>query len=242
MTFVLVHGGGCDSRCWSPLIPHLDGPVIAVDLPGRGTRPARLEDLTVSDFVDAVVDDLEVHDLRDVVVVGHSLAGITLPGVAVAAPDRVAHLIFVSCAIPAPGTSIIESLGAFSPAAAEIADQIGGDVITANGTLHPDLATAMFCNDMDAEQVAFTLDLLVPESFNALSQPLASTGLPTRVPSTYIRLLRDASLSLETQTEMLARLGEPEIIDVDAGHLAMITQPVALAAVLNEISRRSPGG
>jgi hypothetical protein len=37
---------------------------------------------------------------------------------------------------------------------------------------------------------------------------------------------------------MLARLGEPEIIDLDAGHLAMITQPVALAAVLNVISRR----
>jgi hypothetical protein len=31
---------------------------------------------------------------------------------------------------------------------------------------------------------------------------------------------------------MLARLGEPEVVDLDAGHMAMITQPAALAAIL----------
>ena len=38
---VLVHGGGFDSRCWDPLLPHLAGPAIAVDLPGRGVTPRR---------------------------------------------------------------------------------------------------------------------------------------------------------------------------------------------------------
>ena len=239
MMFVLVHGGGCDRRCWGPLLPHLDGEVVAVDLPGRGDRPAPLEQLHVADFVDSVVAELEARDLHDVVLVGHSLAGITLPGVAARVPDRVAQLVFVSCAIPEPGTSVLEALGSFSPATAEVAAQIGDDILTETGTLHPDLARAMFCNDMDEEQFAFTMSVMVPESFSIVSEQLGSTGLPTSVPTTYVRLLQDASLSLATQDEMLARLGDPAVVDLDSGHMAMVTRPAALAAILNRIAASS---
>jgi len=236
MTFVLVHGGGCDRRCWSRMTPHLVGPALAVDLPGRGTRPADLDDVHLSDFVDAVVGELEQRDLHQVVLVGHSLAGITLPGVAAAAPDRVARLVFISCAIPPPPTSVLDCLGSFSPAAADIVDRLGPDVLTTAGTLHPDLAAAMFCNDMDEEQLAFTLGIMVPESFRVVSEPTSPTGLPPAVPCTYIRLLQDASLTPATQTEMLSRLGDPEVIDLDAGHMAMITRPEALAAILDGLA------
>jgi pimeloyl-ACP methyl ester carboxylesterase len=37
---VLVHGGSFAASCWDLVVPLLDGPVLAVDLPGRGrTRP-----------------------------------------------------------------------------------------------------------------------------------------------------------------------------------------------------------
>jgi len=236
MTYVLVHGGGFDSRCWSRLGPFLDGDVVVVDLPGRGRRPAPLEELGVADFVAAVVDEVEQRELTDVVLIGHSLAGITLPGVAAAVPDRVARLVFVSCSVPAPGTSVLDALGSFSPATAEVAAQIGDGILTESGTLHPDLAAAMFCNDMDDEQLAFTVGIMVPESFRVVSEPLGSTGLPTTLPTTYVRLLRDASLSLATQDEMLTRLGQPDVVDLDAGHMAMITRPEALAALLVEVA------
>ena len=81
--FMLVHGGGHDSRCWEPLMPHLDGPTLAIDLPGRGRHPAALSGITVSDFVDSAVADLDnFHDAQRVVLVGHSMAGLTIPGVA----------------------------------------------------------------------------------------------------------------------------------------------------------------
>ena len=236
MTFVLVHGGGYDHRCWLPMVPHLDGDVVAVDLPGRGTRPVALDEVSVEDFVDAVVDEITSRDLRDVVLVGHSLAGITLPAVGVRIPDRISQLVFVSCAIPAPGTAVVDALGSFSPATAAVAAQLGDAILTPTGTLHPDLAASMFFNDLDAEQQAYALEIMVPVSYRVVSETLGSTGLPTTLPATYVRLLRDESVSLVTQDEMLARLGHPAVVDLDAGHMAMISRPEALAAALNGIA------
>src|SRR5215472_3169601 len=103
MTMVLVHGGGCTKECWGLLLPHLDGDVLAIDLPGRGDRPGNLAKLGIADFVDAVVEDLESRDLRDVVLVGHSLAGLTIPQVAGRVPHRIRALVFVSCTVPRDG-------------------------------------------------------------------------------------------------------------------------------------------
>src|ERR1035438_5170739 len=42
MTYVLVHGGGSTGRFWDRLLPHLDRPALAVDLPGRAGNPPDL--------------------------------------------------------------------------------------------------------------------------------------------------------------------------------------------------------
>jgi alpha-beta hydrolase superfamily lysophospholipase len=50
--------------------------------PGRGYSAAALASVTVADFVDSVVDAGRDSRFDDVIVVGHSMAGLTLPGVA----------------------------------------------------------------------------------------------------------------------------------------------------------------
>ena len=235
MTFVLVHGGGFGGSCWEPLVPFLDAPAVAVDLPGRGNRPADLATVTVADFVDAVAGEIVERDLGEVVLVGHSLAGITLPGVMARVGERLRHVVFVSCAIPPGGVAVAEVLGSFGPHLAEIATRLGDAVVRPDGALHADLAAAMFCNDMDEAQRAFTLSLLVPESLGVISEPVDLSGVGPPPPCTYVRLLRDASLSVESQTRMAAELGDAHIVDLDAGHMAMISRPVALAEVLNAI-------
>ena len=84
-------------------------------------RPT-LTQVTIADFVAAVVDEIVDDDLQDVVLVGHSLAGVTLPGVVGAVPDRLRHVVFVSAAVPPDQGRVIDTL---DPGMREYAEHSG---------------------------------------------------------------------------------------------------------------------
>jgi pimeloyl-ACP methyl ester carboxylesterase len=227
-TFVLVHGGAHGAWCWSPLVPFLEAPALAVDLPGRGTRPAAVEKLTSADFAASVVADIEKNDLGDVILVGHSMAGMTLPRVADAVPDRLERLVFVSCSVPRDGENVISLL---DPAIRAMAEQQMGETFSTGFT--EDVARQMFCNDMDEVQTRFVLDHIGPEAPGIVTEPVDLSGLRHPIPRSYVRLLQDGSLSQDTQSQCIAALGDVEEVVLDTGHNVMVSAPEKLAAVLN---------
>ena len=84
---VLVHGGQHAADCWEPTVDEIhrlapDLTVLAVDLPGRRGKPGDLFTVTIADFVDSVVGDIEDAGLCEIILVGHSLAGLTVPAAA----------------------------------------------------------------------------------------------------------------------------------------------------------------
>jgi surfactin synthase thioesterase subunit len=84
--------------------------VLALDLPGRRNKPGNLREMTISDYVDSLVSDSQKAGLEEIVLVGHSLGGITLPGVlANLGTARVQEMIFAAAFLPPVGTSIVES-------------------------------------------------------------------------------------------------------------------------------------
>src|SRR3954470_15358573 len=101
--FALVHGVCAGSWAWDLVVPHLQRAghaTLAVDLPGDD--PAA----KFSDYADVVVRALADADGDDVVLVGHSTGGLTIPLVAARRP--VAELVFLCAAIPVPGQSVAE--------------------------------------------------------------------------------------------------------------------------------------
>lgn len=229
-----MHGGGFSATCWDPLLAHLGGPCRAVDLPGRGSRPAELATVTVAGCVDAVVSEVEGAELSEVVLVGHSLAGITLPGVLGRIPERIRTAVFVSAAVPPDGGRVYDLL---DPAVQEMAADASpgaGGANTPPGVLDHDVARAIFCNDMDEDQTRFTLGAMVPEAPGLIFERVEHAGLRYGVPLVYVRLERDRVLAPDLQDQMVRNLGGAEVVGLDAGHMAMISHPLELARVLNE--------
>jgi pimeloyl-ACP methyl ester carboxylesterase len=108
-TLVLVHGGGHAADCWEPTVEEIhrqapDLKVLAVDLPGRRGKPGDLLKMTIADFVDSVVGDIEEAGLDEIVLVGHSMAGLTVPGVLTKlGSTRVRELILATAFVPPRG-------------------------------------------------------------------------------------------------------------------------------------------
>src|SRR6185437_2836111 len=107
--FSLVHGGQQGAWCFEPLIEELERRghrSVAIDLPigdpGAGA----------SEYADTVVDSLTDID-AEVIVVGHSLGGLTLPLIAQRRPVK--QLVFLCAAVPVPGTSLAEVIGSSAP-------------------------------------------------------------------------------------------------------------------------------
>ena len=143
---VLVHGGGFDSRCWELLVPLLAPPVIAVDLPGRGRRPAAPESVTFADCARAIVEDIDAAGLEEVVLVGHSQAGCSLPRAMGLLGERVRHAVFVAALVPEDGRS---PMGELAP---HVSGMIDDHVERRRDTMDPAMAKAVFGNDLDDEQ------------------------------------------------------------------------------------------
>ncbi len=121
---VLVHGGGLAADSWELTINEIhrlapDLTVLAVDLPGRRGKPGDLFTVTIADFVDSVVGDIEDAGLGEIVLVGHSLAGLTVPGVATKlGSSRVREMILATAFVPPEGKSVVDTLtGPLAPTA-----------------------------------------------------------------------------------------------------------------------------
>jgi pimeloyl-ACP methyl ester carboxylesterase len=231
--FVLLHGAMLGRWIWERVEPRLAAPSLAVDFPGRGDRPADVRTVTLGDVVDSVVGDVEAAPTDQVVLVAHSLSGIVAPGVIDRLPRRVAHAVFVSAAVPEPGASYLQSL----PRSQRMFLRFALST-QRKGLLSPPWATRrVLCNDLDEPTTKLVVDNLTREAPGIYSAPVPGE-IPAPVPTTYVRLTSDRAFSPAVQDQMIARLHEPRIEEIDAGHLPMLGHPDELAAVLNAVVER----
>ncbi|MFJ1969523.1 alpha/beta fold hydrolase [Streptomyces sp. NPDC087903] len=229
MSFVLIHGAGFGADCWDELLPHLRAQALAVDLPGRGTRAgADLGTVTLADCADAVREDVEGKDLRDVVLIGHSFAGVTVPRVLDLLPERVRQVVLVSAVVPPDGSRVLDQI---DPGVRSLVERS-----IVGGVYHQSRegAAAMLCNDMDEATAASALDRLSDDSGALLSEPVDLSGYRRPIPRTYVHLTRDQCYVEELQQRSIALL-RPDVVDLDTGHMAMISAPERLAAILNTL-------
>lgn len=112
--FVLVHGAWQHAGTWDLVTPRLQARGHRVWTPRlSGLRKDANEldrDVTLDTHIDDVVTLLEREDLTDVILVGHSYAGMIITGVAEAAASRIARLVYIDAFVPRHGDSALQLL------------------------------------------------------------------------------------------------------------------------------------
>ena len=242
---VLVHGGEHAGDCWDLVVAELQRQepelrTLAVDLPGHGNKPGDLATVTIAEWVDSVVTDIEEAGLGDIVIVGHSMAGVTVPGiVAKLGSSRVREMILATAFVPPQGSAIADTLGGPLAIFARRAARIGRPM-----KIPAPAARWAFCNGMTPARRRLTMSKLHAESARVPGEPVDRSGFPDDVPRTWILTTRDRALSVASQHASIAALGGVEtIVSVDACHEVMFSHPARLAEILIDRCRlRGPIG
>jgi len=238
MAFVLVHGGGSTARYWDRVVPLLDGPVLAVDLPGRGDKPADLASLTVEQEVESVVADIEASAIDEpIVLVAHSSGGLVVPGVVAAVSERIERVVLNAALVPPEGGCGLDCLKPHQReglAAAVDDARAKGTAITLPGA--PDdpepFRTTYGGDPLNDDDLAFVVDPVrcVPDTVHHYFQPVHWSKAAT-VPVTYILNERDRPIPPATQTQMLGWLPQAAfVVHLDGGHVPAVTDPHGFVA------------
>jgi pimeloyl-ACP methyl ester carboxylesterase len=227
--FALVHGAWHGAWCWERLAPELESrghQVVAMNFPCEDTTA------TFESYAGIVVDALAAVDAEDVVVVGHSLGGLTIPLVAARRP--VSRLVYLCAGVPIPGLSVAEQL------VLEPDTRVPGYDV---GLETDDQGRIRWISEADARRGLYAdcqqrvakaaFERLRPQALTLYAQPCALETLPP-TPSVYIVCRDDRYLNPDRGRKVARERLKAELVELPGSHSPMLSRPSDLAAVLHE--------
>lgn len=224
--FVLIHGAGLGAWIWEDLISNLDYPSLAIDLPGRGQHAdISTANLSLNQYVESVLFDINQFSPAKLIIVAHSISGVIGIEIANKLQNRVIGFIAISASIPSTNGSYISSLPFFTGLFLRV-------MLMFAGTRPPaSVIQGGLCNDLDDKCTSRIIDHFIPESKKLYTDKLQTQGIPDN--SLYIHLKKDLALIESIQVYMIKNLHAKQVIDIDSGHLPMLSKPNELAQILN---------
>ena len=234
--FLLVHGQWHNATMWDDVSRHLRnsengdevGDVTAVDLPGHGTRRSfDISRITVDYYVNAVVTPLRVKLLEDVTLVVHSFSATFTPQVAKALGSVLKRIVFIGGILPRAGAQPFGEL----PLLARKSALPFRLMEKGFKPLNPLLVKSLY-NDVGAEEASIRTGRLVTDPYQPWVTPMAALDFPAHVELTYVVLTNDKFLSAKKQRGYAASLKGAEVVEMDSGHMAPVSQPRQVADIL----------
>jgi pimeloyl-ACP methyl ester carboxylesterase len=204
------------------VIDRLREPGVALDVPGR--TPGVTPDSCAAELV----REIDRRDLSSVVLVLHSLAGVLAPGLSRRLGGRLVRCVFVSAVVPPSGGAFVDAL----PLANRLILRLLFTLKPRGLKPSPSMIRRELCNDLsadDAELVVSRFEAELPGLY--LNRAGEAPHLPQ---ASYVKLLRDRSVKPARQDVMIARLARPRVYEIAAGHLAMLSTPAELSAVIDQ--------
>jgi pimeloyl-ACP methyl ester carboxylesterase len=229
--FVLVHGAWHGGWCWRRVADRLAGAghrVFCPTLTGLGERAHLLTpEVGLDTHIADVVGLLEAEELQEVVLVGHSYAGIVITGVADCAKARLRKLIYLDAAV-------VEDGHAWSGhALPEIAAERRRLAQASSGGLSMPVPEAEVFGLRDAAGLAWVQRRLTPHPFRPFDQKMRwKNPIGNGVPKVYVECVDPAYANLAAVRDRYR--GQPgwQFVALKTGHDAMVSAPEETARLL----------
>jgi pimeloyl-ACP methyl ester carboxylesterase len=195
-------------------------------------------EIGLSTHVDDVVNTILHEDLDGVVLVGNSSSGAVVTGVRDRAPERLAKVVYLDAFVPGDGESILQLIPPERREAMEalVASEGGGWSL-------PRFAPAPWEQFVpEAWQVTDEADLrrilprLRPTPFRHFSEPLDVSGGEGRPRRLYVRCGRWPHAGFDRHAADARASPDWDLYEVPWSHLAYVTAPDELTALLLEVA------
>lgn len=277
--FILIHGAWHDHHAWDfviPLLEKLGHRAIAIDLPGAGefaqspasylkdpvdldafaVQPSPNAFVTQEERNKAVLDVVRQYfgeEKKKVILLGHSLGGVTVSAVAEMVPNLVSTAIYLSALLVPPNLSAFQML-----ARSSMKERMTPQLYVGNGEqtgamrINPKstdpsylaLVKQTFYDDLSAKEFRFALSTLFPDEPNQVATVLSPITRKNfgRIPRHYIHCSNDRAYPVSGQRDMVRlvdeAMGNTTMVHMlESSHSPFFSQPKALAKILDEIAQ-----
>lgn len=219
--FALVPGGWHGPSCWDLVAAELTArghTAVPVDLPtGDPAAGAREYAAAITSALPPATDDL--------VLVGHSLAGLSVPLV-----PGARHVVHLAAMLPEPGRSVDDRARA-----GERMTRRGlgrGQTVHPDGSTEwrPDAAVEWLYPDSPPERAAAAAARLRRQHWRVTAEPSPLTAWPD-TPGTYVLCREDKVIDADWARAAAARLGL-DLVELPGDHSPFLARPAELADLL----------
>jgi pimeloyl-ACP methyl ester carboxylesterase len=226
-TIVLVHGAFADGSSWNDVTERLQRQGYTVEAPGNPLRGVGID----SAYLASMVNQLD----GPVLLVGHSYGGAVITNAASDATG-VVGLVYVAAFAPDQG-EVLGDVAASSKDSLLGTAQIQREYPTgAGGETAPEFLVdparfqEVFAADLPAEQAAVLAATQRPVAAAAFSDVSGPPAWKT-LPSWAVVATADKAAGTDIVRSMAQRAGA-EIVEVDASHVVMVSQPQAVTELI----------
>jgi pimeloyl-ACP methyl ester carboxylesterase len=244
--YVMVGGGWLGGWCWRPVARRLreEGhDAYPVTLTGLGDRVHLASpEVDLETHITDVVNLIGFEDLREVVLLGHSYAGVVVTGAADRVPERISQLVYLDTGPIPDGTALIDT---FPP---EVREHVERQVEESGGgwrfPVPPREEPATFgsLEGLDDARLESLRSRAVDQPFGTFTQPLRLEN-PAREALPKVGILCSFSLEevrtiIDSGNPVFREMASPSwrFVELPTGHYPMFSRPEDLASVLLHIS------
>lgn len=238
-TYVLVSGMWLGGWAWHDVTAALRGAgheVFPLTLTGVADRAHLLgPGIDLDTHTEDIVRLVETEDLRDVVLVGHSYGGMPVSAAALRLRDRVARVIYVDSG-PLPVGTTQQSMSGEGDGQGDPRPGDGEGAAVPPREWDPG-ADPVLLAGLDEAALTLLRTRGTPHPLASVTQPLGARATSRDLPTTLVA----CTFPPEQIKEMMAAghpffsgLTEAEVVSLPTGHWPMLSEPAALAGILEQ--------